>query len=531
MSEEERSLRLQLATDFHAYARLLKIRTKAGAVEIMRLNATQIELHRRLEKQRAEKGRVRAIVLKGRQQGVSTYVAGRFYWRVSHRTGVKAFILSHTDDSSSNLYGIVDRYHAMMPDIMKPRTGFANAKELTFPGLQSGYRVATAGGREVGRSETIQYVHGSEVGFWPNADGHVAGLLQAVPETGETEIILESTANGLGGAYHATWVAAERGESDFEAIFLPWFMHEEYRTPAPSDWEPSKEWIEYGTAHRLTREQLFWAWRKSRDMGRATGGDPGKPSWLFRQEYPATASEAFQTGGDNPFISAEKVALARQRQVVGSGPLIIGVDPARSATDTADGTGVVDRQGRRMGQRICERWRDGDLMVTAGRLARLIRQWRPKRVFIDVGGLGAGLYDRMREMGFLVCEAVNFGESAVGAGPNAPDRYANRRAEMWDAQREWFEDAAGVQCPDLDEYQTDVCAPIWGKGASRLDSQQRLVLEPKEHIRERIGVSPDLGDAGALTFAAPVWDDEAGYDDGAAQHDQHRRTANTTTGY
>lgn len=526
---EELRIRRQLRDDFFAYANLLEIRTKAGGFEKLELNATQRELHMRLEKQRREKGRVRAIVLKGRQQGVSTYIAGRYYWRVSHRRGVRAFILSHTDDSSSNLFGMVDRFHENMNPLVKPSTGSANAKELSFAILGSGYKVATAGGRDVGRSETIQYVHGSEAAFWPNAEQHIAGLMQAVPETGETEIILESTANGLGGAYHAQWVAAERGESDFEAIFLPWFMHEEYQAPAPEDWGASDDWIQYGLAHKLTREQLFWAWRKSRDMGRSVGADPDKPCWTFRQEYPATSTEAFQTGGDTPFIPAEKVAQARRREVYQSGPIIIGVDPARSLQGSGDGTGIIDRQGRRLGQRICERWYDGDLMVTAGRLARVIKQWSPTKVFIDVGGVGAGLYDRMRELGFKQCEAVNFGDSPVGAGPLDPDMYGNRRSEMWDALREWFYDGAGVQCPDSDDFQRDVCAPAWGKGRTRHDSRQRLLLDPKDRMRQDLGFSPDLGDAAALTFAAPVL--AAGVYDEDDGHEERRRTANRTTGY
>jgi hypothetical protein len=71
----------------------------------------------------------------------------------------------------------------------------------------------------------------------------------------------------------------------------------------------------------------------------------------------------------------------------------------------------------------------------------------------------------------------------------------------WDLMREWFDDPAGVQVPDNDEFQGDVCAPVRGKGATGFDSAGRLLLESKEHIKERLGFSPDYGDAGALTFA------------------------------
>lgn len=514
MSQEERELRLKLATDFPSYARLLQIRTKLGQVEPLVLNATQRTLHARLEDQRSRKGAVRAIVLKGRQQGVSTYVGGRFYWRVTHRRGVRAFILSHTDQSTQNLFGFVDRFHANLPAPVKPTTGAANANELSFPLLDSGYRVATAGGREVGRSETIQYVHGSEVAFWPNASNHIAGIMQAVPEAGDTEIILESTAYGLGGAYHELWVGAERREVDFEAVFLPWFMHEEYAETVPSGWTAPAKWEEYARAHALSPAQLYWAWKKSRGMSRGTQLE--EPYWQFRQEYPATAAEAFQTAGEAPFIHPEKVSRARKNVVHGQGPIVIGVDPHGGGRD---GTGVIDRQGRRAGERICTRWRDTDTMVIVGRLVRLINTYRPARMFIDVGGVGKPLYDRLCELGYgpggaNIVVAVNFGGKPIGAGPISADRYANRKAEMWDSARVWFDDPAEVQCPDSDEYQMDVCAPAWGKGATKYDSSNRLAIEPKPHLIERVGFSSDIGDAFALTFAEPVYTpEEWGEDD------------------
>ena len=80
---------------------------------------------------------------------------------------------------------------------MKPRTGKANAKELSFPLLDSGYKVGTAGTEGVGRSDTIQYFHGSEVAFWKSADQHMDGIFQAVPDAPDTEIILEAQPTAL----------------------------------------------------------------------------------------------------------------------------------------------------------------------------------------------------------------------------------------------------------------------------------------------------------------------------------------------
>jgi hypothetical protein len=219
---------------------------------------------------------------------------------------------------------------------------------------------------------------------------------------------------------------------------------------------------------------------------------------LFKQEYPATANEAFETSGENAFIDPVKVLRARRAQVVGHGPIILGVDPARGGKDK---TGIIDRQGRRSGLHVCKRVDFGEnLMAIAGAVEREARRLAPlglRKVAIDTTGLGAGVYDRLRELLPLqYLEAVNFGDAALDS-----DKYANRRAEMWDLKRQWYDDPAGVQVPDSDDFQADECSITRDKGATHYRSNGQLVIEPKDHIRERIGFSPDLGDAHALTFA------------------------------
>lgn len=494
LTDRERELRVRLASEFEPYAKAcLKIRTKSGAMKPLVLNRSQRYLHERLEAQRKAKGKVRALVLKGRQVGISTYIAGRFYWRTTHSRGCRTFILAHLDDASANLFGMAKRFHEHVPELFRPETGAANAKELAFSKLDSGYKVSTAGSQAVGRSDTIQYFHGSEMAFWPNAEEHSAGLVQAIADAAGTEDIRESTANGIGNAFHNMWVAAERGDSEFEPIFIPWFWHEEYQRDTPLDWTPPEAFVDYGSAHSLSLEQIYWAWLKNREASIIAGGSPDEINWKFRQEYPATAAEAFQTSGVNTFIEPEAVLRARKATVSGYGPIILGVDPARGGGDK---TGIVDRQGRRIGGHVCQLLDSNDLMAVAGEIQQIARKIKPAKIVIDTTGLGAGLYDRLKElMGDLV-DGVNFGAKAY-----AFSKYANRRAEMWDLMREWFTDAAGVQVPDTDVFQANMCSVIRGQGATRFDSNGRLVLEPKDHIRERLSFSPDLADAAALTFA------------------------------
>ncbi len=133
-------------------------------------------------------------------------------------------------------------------------------------------------------------------------------------------------------------------------------------------------------------------------------------------------------------------------------------------------------------------------MDVAGRVGKEIDQLEPDAVFLDVTGLGAGVYDRLRERGYREVHAVNFGSKALDA-----DRYANKRAEIWARAPDWLRDEGGADIPDSDEWQASLCAPGYS-----FDSNSRLLLEPKEKIAARVGFSPDVGDALALTFAETV---------------------------
>ena len=108
MDELEKSIRRKLRDDFIHYAsKCLKIRSKSGEIQSFNLNKAQAYIHDKVEHQRREQHKVRAIILKGRQQGCSTYIEGRFYWRVTHRFGVRAFILTHDNDATNNLFELV----------------------------------------------------------------------------------------------------------------------------------------------------------------------------------------------------------------------------------------------------------------------------------------------------------------------------------------------------------------------------------------------------------------------------------------
>ena len=490
-------MKARSAKNFELFARTnLKIRTKSGAVAPFVLNTAQCYLQQRIEEQKTKTGRVRALILKGRQQGCSTYVEGRYYWLTSRLPGCRAFILAHERDASNNLFDIANRYFENDPDA--PPADTANAKELDFADLDSGYRVATAGTKDVGRSQTVQYFHGSEVAFWPDGSGHAGGVLQAVPDLDGTEIILESTANGIGGFFHERWQEAEAGLSDYQAIFIPWFWQEEYTRTAPDGFVLTAEEAAYKAAYKLADGQIYWRRRKTIDLG---------SELLFKQEYPANAAEAFQISGEDRFISPEAVMLARKARCVAHGPLVIGADPARFGDDRFS---LARRRGRKI--ETVESKDHLDVVAGANWLKQVIDAEKPARVFIDVGGMGAGTFDILNSWGYgHVVKAINFGgapqeieilqvtiEGKVEKRPGPK----NRRAEMWARSRDWLSAEGGAQIPDSDALQADACGPKF-----KYDMQQRLVLESKEEMRARGVRSPDEWDAVALTFAEPVMED------------------------
>jgi hypothetical protein len=333
----------------------------------------------------------------------------------------------------------------------------------------------------VGRGSTIQYFHGSEVAFWPNAEKHAAGVLQAVPDAPGTEIIKESTANGLGNYFHKEWQLAESGKSEYIAIFVPWYWQDEYRRPVPADFVMTIEEENYKDAYDLDMEQMAWRRNKITELGEL----------LFKQEYPATAAEAFQMSGHDPFIPAEMVVAARKATCEGVGPRKLGVDPARFGDDRSS---ITYRQGRKV--HWVRTYEKLSTMQLAGIVVKAIREVSAQQCAIDVGGLGAGVYDRVEE---LVPESecqlvqVNSGETPIDQV-----KYSNKRAEMWGETKEWL--AKGpVDIPDSDEMQADLTQIKYS-----YDSNGRLKMEKKEDMKKRGLRSPDHADSLGLTFAEPV---------------------------
>lgn len=492
-SQREQVMRL-LTTDFETWcANCAKVLAKNKKTVPFVWNRAQRYIHERLEEQLRETGYVRALILKGRQQGCSTYIGARFYHKTSTTPGTGTFIVTHEDKATQNLFKMVKRYHDYNP--IAPSTKYSNAAELVFGQLDSIYKLATAGTKDVGRSNTAQLLHGSEFGFWDNAASHLASLGNTIPSGAEapgTEIVLESTANGLGNQFHEMWQDAVAGNGEYIAIFVPWFWQEEYRAPVRDNFTLSEDDLKYQAAYELTTEQMQWRANKIAEYGKGN-------EWLFDQEYPACPELAFRSPTGAPLIGPNAVMAAVNSDSRSmEGPLVIGVDPASDGEDPSakrDRTAIAFRRGRTCFR--VETHKDLSAMEVAGKVMEYVREFRPDMIFIDKGGIGSGIYDRLKELNAPVT-GVMFGSGGKPTEPDGTSIYLNKRAEIWWAMKEWLEDQP-CRIPNDASLIADISAP---QPVHRSDSRKQL--EGKKEMVKRGIRSPDCGDALALTFADVV---------------------------
>ena len=205
----------------------------------------------------------------------------------------------------------------------------------------------------------------------------------------------------------------------------------------------------------------------------------------YRQEFLCD----FTAAADNVLITIDLVTQATKKTYkpgdVMDAPRVIGVDVARFGDDKSV---IFRRQGL---QAFTPRVLSGvDNMTLVGNISAEINDFNPDAVFIDAGR-GEGVIDRLRQLGYKIIE-VNFGSS-----PTNHVTYANKRVEMWDHMKAWLQ--AGGAIPNMPDLKTDLVVPTYD-----FDAANRMRLESKEKIKERLGKSPDLADALAITFAYPI---------------------------
>lgn len=243
----------------------------------------------------------RDIILKPRQLGFTTLKVAEYFERVINEDNVTAVIIAHDKDSTQKIFAAVQLMYENLPEekklnlnngMNKPKYG--NRKEFYFVANNSRISVGTAGNTSFGRGDTINYLHCSEVAFWPNPEELTTGLFQAVPYDGE--ICLETTANGVGNYFYRTYQESKDSKSIWTGHFYRWFDHPEYKLELDKD-----EFLELDieeerliNIYNLSLEQIKWRRWKISEMPDKDGLSKED---IFKQEYPEDEQSCFLSSG------------------------------------------------------------------------------------------------------------------------------------------------------------------------------------------------------------------------------------------
>jgi len=329
--------------DFAWYtSRYWKVADKGGHSIPFVLNSAQRLVQDAADRQIKEKGYVRLNVLKARQVGLSTYCIARgthYVMTMPHRA---ALTISHRLSLSQEWLRRCRAFVEQSPEYIRPHLGATNLKELWFDQLDSRYYVESIESSFPGMGSTISYLHMSEVGSWDkspinkNPDELLNDLSPALPKgqfVRDTWIIRESTGKMRGDWWHREYYYGKTGDSDYESLFLPWFLAAEYcladslevleRTPYENDLvREAKRWgIELTDAHL--------AWRRLEIRSEFHGDEE-----RFAVQFPAYEEEAFLAPGQAVFLP-EQIAKAREtiRPPVWRGDIIPSGNPAAYRLD------------------------------------------------------------------------------------------------------------------------------------------------------------------------------------------------------
>lgn len=206
----------------------------------------------------------------------------------------------------------------------------------------------------------------------------------------------------------------------------------------------------------------------------------------------------FPRAGSLQFISSESVDSAAKRDALAHlhDPLVLGVDVARFGDDASV---IYIRKGRDGRTHPPQLFRGLDTMSLAGKVSELYNVLRADAVFVDGGGVGGGVVDRLRQL-HVPCFDIQFGAKADAIpAEDEVDKFANKRAEMWGALRKALK--SGLAIPDDDQLKQELVALEYG-----FNVRDEIQLERKSDMKKRLPAvgSPDIADALALTFAYPV---------------------------
>lgn len=279
---------------------LFKIPNKNGTVVPFELNEIQSKFY--------ENYTGRDIILKARQMGMSSLILAMWLVDCIYHDNLNAVIVSHEADATRRLLDRAEFYLESLPDEVDVPLETSSRNEFKFEETGSRFYIGTAGSKAFGRGDTIHRAHLSELAWWADAS-ILTGLFQSIPDSGE--IVIESTANGMGNDYHKRWVKAKNGEGRFTPHFFSWKDFDEYRADTKADNLTPKE-QQLMAKHGLDRYQMQWRRYKIAEFTKDE--DTGlSPEQQFNQEYPVTPNDAFISTGLNAFDTERLLGYKKKK--------------------------------------------------------------------------------------------------------------------------------------------------------------------------------------------------------------------------
>jgi len=510
--------------DFELWAEAcVRIRDRDGEGLIpFRLRDVQRRIVRNWETLFAAKGRVRMLVPKSRQQGISTLAVVYLMWRTMYTSNYHANITAHIASTTATLFQTAkDVYEHMetamlsggLPPGFVPEIKKSNARELSFIGTQSYMTITTAGSKQAGRGTSLNALHLSEAAMFENAGELVASLVSAVSGLNDTFICQESTGMPFGPFKSLVLNSVKDGtQSEWQVMFLSVLQDPAARRPLPQPgdhnypFRPSDSFRELQSRYGLDDEQLYFLYLANYTIATADSADPETMQPRTFREYPIELEHCFIADNQHGFFAPQDVLAARaakhypEYQAV----TVIGCDVG-GEKGSSDKTFIVDRRGTVAGSQVNQAL-TGPYDQQAMHIANVVRQVGAQYLMVD--------YTNNRAFVTLLKQVISPSCSIIpvhfGEKPNFSELHANKRAELHDLLRLWL--AAPrlwgdpqVSIPDDETLNEQLSAYQWGRGQCKRSHKGVLTMTDKEWISAECleGSSPDQLDALILTFGVP----------------------------
>jgi phage terminase large subunit len=398
-------------------------------------------------------GKRRFSVRAGHGVGKSTVEAWLILWFVLFHRGLKCPVTANSQDQLRDVvWAEIARWHRELPEFLKAMIEVTAERVTVKADPEGSFAVARTARPE--KPEALQGFHAQTLAFF-------------IEEASGIDDIIFETAGGALSSDHS-WVFMFANPTRTSGYF-----HRSHH-------ENLQSWRTYTVS-------CFQSSRVSENYARDMAHEYGENSNVFR----VRVLGEFPMEEDNSVVPMGLIKAAVDRDVSPNDFAIVwGLDVARFGDDT---TCLCKRRGNVLLEPLKE-WKKYDLMQTVG---VIMQEWRlvpleqrPSAINVDVIGLGAGVVDRLRELGLPV-RGVNVGEQAA----TSPERFMRLRDELWWKTREWF-DSRAVTMPNDEALIVELAGPTY-----KLESTGKIKVESKDDMKKRGRKSPNRADALCLTFA------------------------------